>query len=224
MLFFLLAELAIQVLAWTAIFTTLYLSDPKKKELINKKASYSRNFILYYYKYISLVIRKYFYLMGYYVMLLPFSVLMTILQQTKTAPYIFPAYFSLKYKVILTDDLLANLLIQNKKEQLQEKLFKEEKLVRANALESPERQADMPENKEKNDSTQDMVSISNEIALDANIKPSLQTFIFNGMASPLFARHITRYSAPHALQSTAEISPQLQCASSRSTLSIVPPL
>jgi hypothetical protein len=48
------------------------------------------------------------------------------MQQTKTAPYVIHAYFSSKYEVVLTSDLMYKMLLETKTKKQTEALQKEQ--------------------------------------------------------------------------------------------------
>lgn len=123
MLFFLVAQVVIQIIAWAIILGQLNLSKPNMNLLrdVEQATSNEKSIFKYAIKFIYFTIRNYFFILLYSIMLLPHAILMTFFQLTKTSPYLIHGFFAFKYNIILTRDLMKNLTIEQRKQQLEEK-------------------------------------------------------------------------------------------------------
>lgn len=122
MLFFLIAKVTIQVLAWSIIFSELYVAEKEARyynvEALTIKEKKFINYMckLAYYNFLNLSI-----VLAYsFIAILP-AILMTICQLTRTFPYLVHWVFAIYFKTILTKDLITNLRIDEIKQNLFDK-------------------------------------------------------------------------------------------------------
>lgn len=120
MLFFLLADIGVHIIAWALILAQLKLNFRKDQILIdvNDQCKNETNLIKYLYKFTWKTAYNYIVIFGYSMFFLVHAVILTFLQLTKMIPYLLHSYFAYHYKIVLTRKLMEFLHLEQQQRKM----------------------------------------------------------------------------------------------------------
>ncbi|EAS03273.2 transmembrane protein, putative (macronuclear) [Tetrahymena thermophila SB210] len=129
MAFFILLSPLIQVLAWGILLSEIKMKIPEPQE--DERVKNSKSLFQYICNYLYCLVIYYFTILKSILMLLPYTIFVALLQETKVFPVFLFGYTYLKYQAVLTADLMRNissyLEFQDEKEANKKNLKQKEK-------------------------------------------------------------------------------------------------